>query len=165
MKLSRADKDARIVELYKNGWSFRQLQKRCHRSPNYIAKLVNGIEVTCTMCSKPKGKIRFHTYHPDRLNRPDYAILLCPSCYAKEEAKLRREKENQSPSPLNPIVPATQNLASDPGPTSILDYLEPLSPREKKVLTGLGIALVIEAFYPGFFDRRWQRIKDRWRRS
>jgi len=45
MRLSEKDKDARIVELYKAGWSFRQLQKRYHRSPNYIAKLVKGIEV------------------------------------------------------------------------------------------------------------------------
>ncbi len=164
MKLSRIEQDARIMELYKSGQSFRKLQKRYHRSPNYITRLVKGIEVTCSACGKPKGKVRFHAHHPDRFNRPDYTIPLCPSCYAKEEAKLRREKENQSLSPLNPIVPATQNLASDPRTTSILDYLEPLSPREKKVLTGLGIVSVIEAFYPGFFDRRWQRIKDHWKK-
>ena len=95
MRLSREDKDARIVELYKSGWSFRQLQKRYHVSPNYIASLVCGIEVTCTTCGKPKGKVRCHAHHPDRLNRPDYTIPLCPSCHAKEEAKLRREKENK----------------------------------------------------------------------
>jgi len=93
MRLSEKDKDARIVELYKAGWSFRQLQKRYHRSPNYIAMLVKGIEVTCAACGKTKGKVRFHAHHPDRLNRPDYTIPLCPSCHAKEEAKLRREKK------------------------------------------------------------------------
>ena len=165
MRLSKEDIDARIVELYKTGWSFRQLQKRYRRSPNYIARLVKGLEVTCSACGKPKGKVRFHAHHLDRINRPDYTIPLCPSCHAKEEAKLRREKGNQSLSPLNPIVPATQNLASDPRTTSIPAYLGPLSPTGKKVVTGLGIALVIEAMYPGFFERRWREIQDHWQRS
>lgn len=164
MRLSGEDKDARIVELYKSGWSFRQLQKRYHKSPNYVAKLVKGIEVTCTACGKPKGKVRFHAHHPDRINRPDYTIPLCPSCHAKEEAKLRREKENQSLSPLNPIVPTTQSLTSDHRTTSIPAHLGPLSPTGKKVVTGLVIALVLEALFPGFFDKRWQEIKDHWRR-
>ncbi len=119
MRLSEKDKDVRIVELYKAGWSYKQLQKRYHRSPNYIARLVHGIEVTCTACGKPKGKVRFHTHHPDRLNRPDYTIPLCPSCHAKEEARLRREKEKQSQSPLNPIVPTTENMASKPKTASL----------------------------------------------
>jgi len=165
MRLSEKDKDARIVELYKAGLSFRQLQKRYHRSPNYIARLVKCIEVTCSTCGKPKGKVRFHAHHPDRINLPDYTILLCPSCHAKEEARLRREKESQSLSPLNPIVPATQNRASDPRTTSIPAYLGPLSPTGKKVVTGLGIALVIEAMYPGFLDKRWKEIQHHWKRS
>ena len=165
MRLSRVDKDARIVELYKSGWSFRQLQNHYHRSPNYIAKLVKGIEVVCTMCGKSKGKVRFHAHHPDRINRPDYTIPLCPSCHAKEEAKLRRQKENRSQYPLGAALPITENIASNPSTASILDYLEPLSPTGKKVVTGLGIVLVIEAFYPGFFDRRWEGIKNRWKRS
>ena len=43
MRLNRVDKDARIVELYKRGWSFRQLQKHYHRSPNNIAQLVGAL--------------------------------------------------------------------------------------------------------------------------
>jgi len=93
MRLSREDKNAKIVELYKSGWGFRQLQKRYHVSPNYIASLVRGIEVTCTICGKPKGKVRFHAHHPDRLNRPDYTIPLCPSCHAKEEANFEEKAE------------------------------------------------------------------------
>jgi len=165
MRLSRVDKDARIVELYKSGWSFRQLQKHYHRSPNYIARIVRGIEVTCTTCGKPKGKVRFHAHHPDRLNRPDYTIPLCPSCHAKEEAKLRREKENQPRSPLGFISPTTGNLASKPNNTSLSVPLGPLSPTGKKVLKGLGAVLAIEALFPGFFDRRWQEIQAHWRKS
>ncbi len=165
MRLSREDKDARIVELYKSGWSFRQLQKRYHRSPNYIAKLVRGIEVTCAACGKPKGKVHFHAHHPDRLNRPDYTIPLCPSCHAKEEAKLRRQKENKLQSPPNPIVPTTQTLGSAPRTTSIPVRLGPLSPTGKKIVKGSGIALIVEALWPGFFERRWREIQDHWRRS
>ncbi len=165
MRLSREDKDARIVELYKSGLSFRQLQRRYHLSPNYIASLVRGIEVTCTICSKPKGKVRFHAHHPDRLNRPDYTIPLCPSCHAKEEAKLRREKENQPRSPLDSLSPTTGNITSKPTNTSLSVPLGPLSPTGKKVLKGLGVGLAIEASSPGFFDRRWQEIQNHWRKS
>jgi len=165
MRLSEKDKDARIVELYKAGWSFRQLQKRYHRSPNYIAMLVKGIEVTCAACGKTKGKVRFHAHHPDRLNRPDYTIPLCPSCHAKEEAKLRREKENYSQSHLNPIVPMAENIASKPRTAALSFPPRPLSPTQKKVLTGLVIALAIEALFPGFFERRWQEIQTHWRKS
>lgn len=165
MRLSSEDKDARIVELYRSGWSYRQLQKRYHRSPNYIARLVQGIEVTCTACGKPKGKVRFHAHHPDRLNRPDYTIPLCPSCHAKEEAKLRREKENPSQSPMNPIMPTTENIVSKPRNTALSFPPGPLSPTQKKVLTSLGIALALETLFPGFFDKRWQEIQEHWQRS
>lgn len=165
MRLSKVDKDARIVKLYKSGWSFRQLQKRYHKSPNYIAKLVKGIEVTCAACGKPKGKVRFHAHHPDRLNRPNYTIPLCPSCHAKEEAKLRREKEEKSKAPLSGVLPTTENIASKPSAAPLTFPTGPLSPTGKKVMTGLGIALVIETFFPGFFDRRWKEIKDHWQRS
>jgi len=165
MRLSEEDKDARIIELYKTGWSFRQLQKRYHRSPNYIARLVQGIEVTCTACGKPKGKVRFHAHHPDRLNRPDYTIPLCPSCHAKEEAKLRRKKENILQSPLSAGLPTTENIANKPSTASLSFPRGPLSSTEKKVLTGLGIALAAETLSPGFFERRWQEIQDHWHKS
>ncbi len=165
MRLSREDKDVRIVELYKSGLSFRQLQKRYNVSPNYIASLVRGIEVTCTTCGKPKGKVRFHAHHPDRLNRPDYTIPLCPSCHAKEDTKLRREKENRPRSPLNSLSPATGNIVSKPINTSLSSPIGPLSPTGKKVLKGLGVALAIEILFTGFFDRRWQEFQDHWRKS
>jgi len=165
MRLSEEDKDARIIELYKTGWSFRQLQKRYHKSPNYIAKLVKGKEVTCTACGKPKGKVRFHAHHPDRLNHPDYTIPYCPSCHAKEEAKLRQEREEKSQSLLSSVLPATENLASKPSNTSLSVPLGPLSPTDKKGLTCLGIVLAVETLSPGFFERRWQEIKDHWQKS
>ena len=133
MRLSKEDKDVRIVELYKSGWSFKKLQKRYHKSPNYIAKLVKGTEVICTACGKPKGKICFHAHHPDRINRPNYTIPLCPSCHAKEEARLRQDKENQSWSSLSSVLPVTENLAAKPINTPLLVPLEPLSPTGKKL--------------------------------
>ncbi len=165
MRLSKEAKDAKIVELYQSGQSYRQLQINYHKSLNYIAKLVQGIEVTCTACGRPKGKVHFHAHHPDRINQPDYTIPLCPSCHAKEEAKLRRERRNQSQAPLNPIVPATENPASKSSNTSLSVPLGPLSPTGKKILKGLGIAMLVEASSPGFFDRRLQEIQDRWRKA
>ena len=165
MRLSKKDIDAKIIELYKSGWSFRQLQKRYHKSPNYIAKLVKGIEVKCSACGKPKGKVRFHAHHPDRINRPDYTIPLCPSCHTKEEAKLRREKEEKSQAPLSEALPATENKASKPSSAPLTFLPGPLSPTERKVVTGVDIFLVIEALFPGFFERRWKEIKDHWQRS
>ena len=165
MRLSKEDTDAKIVELYKSGWSFRQLQKRYHKSPNYVAKLAKGIEVTCTSCGKNKGKVRFHAHHQDRLNRPNYTTPLCPSCHAKEEAKLRRQKENKSQSPLSKELPTTENIANKPSTASLSFPRGPLSPAKKKVLTGIGIALVVETLFPGFFDKRWKEIQDHWQRS
>jgi hypothetical protein len=165
MRLSAEDIDSKIVDLYKRGWSFRPLQKSYHKSPNYISKLVKGIEVKCASCGKPKGKGRFHTYHPDRVNRPDYTIPLCPSCYAKQEMKLRREKEEKSQAPLSEALPRTRNIATKPNTSPLTFPPGPLSPTGKKVLIGVGIALVTEALFPGFFERRWKEIKEHWQRS
>jgi len=165
MRLSKEDIDAKILELYKSGWSFRQLQKRYHKSPNYIARLVKGIEVTCTACGKPKGKVRFHAHHPDRINRPDYTIPLCPSCHAKEEARLRREKENKLQPVASAASPITENIVSNTDTTSLSFSLIPLSQTKKRVAVGLAIALVAEALSPGFLDKRWQEVKDHWEKS
>jgi hypothetical protein len=95
MRFTKKEREAKIVSLYKSGWSYKQLQKRYTISPNYLSKLVKDIEVKCAACGKHKGKARFHAYHPDRINRPNYTITLCPSCHAKEELKLQRDKPNQ----------------------------------------------------------------------
>ena len=158
MRLSGEDKDAKIVELYKGGWSFRQLQKRYHRSPNYIARLVKGIEVKCTFCGKPKGKIRFHAHHPDRINQPDYTIPLCPSCHATEEARLRREKQSQS---RTPAVNTHQLINRESSPTTaLLTYpSRPLSNTERKLITAAGITLLVLELFPnllGDIQRHWQ---------
>ena len=170
MRLSKSDKDERIIELYKSGWSYRAIQKRYHQSPNEIARLVKGIEVTCTACGKPKGKVRFHAHHPDRVNRPDYTIPLCPSCHATEEARLRRERENksQSLSLVNKTSSAlikTENAVSQPNTPALSFPRGPLTSKEKKVLAGVGIAMLVETYSPGFFERRWQEIQDRWHKS
>ena len=165
MRISEEEKKRKIVELYKSGSTYSYLQKRYHISSKSISKLVKGIEVKCAICGKLKGKTHFHAHHPDRDNRPNFTIPLCPSCHAKEEARLRREKENQSQSPLNIIMPTTENIASKPSTTSLSAPLGPLSPTGKKGLAGLGIALVVEMLFPGFFERRWQEIKDHWQRS
>ena len=34
MRLSKENVDQKIIKLYESGWSFRQLQKRYHKSPN-----------------------------------------------------------------------------------------------------------------------------------
>ncbi len=168
MRLSKEDKDVKIVELYKSGVSFRRLQKQYHKSPNYIAKLVQGIGVVCTACGKPKGKVRFHAHHPDRVYFPDYTIPLCPSCHAKEEAKLRRENKNKPRSPLSTKSTAsftTENIVSKPSTPSLSFPRGPLSSTEKKVIAGAGIAMAVEAFSPGFFEKRWQEIQEHWHKS
>jgi len=165
MRLNKEDKDVKIVELYKTGWSFRQLQKRYHKSPNYISKLVRGIEVTCTACGKPKGKVRFHAHHPDRVNRPNYTIPLCPSCHAKEEARLRQEKGNKLQSTVSAALPMTENIVSNPSTASLSFPIVPLSTTKEKVAISYGLALVVEAWSPGFFERRWQEIKAHWKKS
>ncbi len=148
MRLSRKDKDARIVELYKSGWSFKQLQERYHKSPNYIAKLVRGIEVTCAACGKPKGKVRFHAHHPDRLNQPDYTIPLCPSCHATEEARLRKEKQSQSRTPAAD-TPQLINRESRPS-TALPAYPPP--PLSKTEIVGSLITLVALQAFPNLLD-------------
>lgn len=165
MRLSKEDVDAKIVELYKSGCSFRQLQKRYHKSPNYIAKLVNSIEVTCTACGKPKGKVHFHAHHPDRINQPDYTIPLCPSCHVIEEARLRRERNNKSQSltlfnkTSTALIKTEDALSQQSTPPLSFSY-GPLSPKAKKILTCTVIAMLAETLSPGFFERRWQEIQD-----
>ena len=159
MRLSRAAKDSRIVGLYRSGWSYRQLQNHYHCSPNYIARLVQGIEVECAMCGKPKGKVRFHAHHPDRLNRPDYTIPLCPSCHATEEARLRKEKQSQS---QTPAADTQQLINRESRPSTALPAYPPrtLSKTEKKVIVGgLITLLVLQAFLNLLDDirRHWQQ--------
>jgi len=102
------------------------------------------------MCGKPKGKVRFHTHHPDRLNRPDYTIPLCPSCHAKEEARLRKEK---------PATALTIKAKTEPPPTSTLPMFwfppQPLSKTEK-VLIGY---VVVSQLFPNLLPSLWNDIQ------
>ena len=157
MRLSRTDKDAKIVELYQSGWSYRQLQKHYHRSPNNIAQLVKGIEVVCSSCGKPKGKIRFASHHPDRVNHPHDTIPLCPSCHAKEEAKIRKKKETE-PRVLAPSLPTVLKKESSTQTTSTILPRLPRQPLSKtgKVVIG---SLIIPALFPNL----WNDIQRHWR--
>ncbi len=165
MRLSKEQKENNILELYRSGHTYSYLQKRYRISSRDISRIVKGAQVGCCFCGKPKGKTRFHAHHPDRVNQPDYTIPACPSCHAKEEARLRREKENQPRPLLCLLPPTTGDIASKPINTSLSAPLGPLSPKGEKVLKGIGVGLVIEALFPGFFDRRWQEIQDHWRKS
>ena len=168
MRLSRETEDAKIIELYMSGWSYRRLQKRYHCSPNHISRLVRGLGVKCTMCGKPKGKVRFHAHHPDRLNLPDYTIPLCPSCHAKEEARIRRERQNQ---PSISVTTPSPDLNPEPAPATRPALLRgPISPTKKKVAVGI---LAADVLFPKLFPyliasferagERYQEKKRRWR--
>ena len=161
MRLSKREKEAKIVELYKSGWSYNQLQKRYKISPNYLAKLVKGIEVKCTTCGKYKGKVRFRTFHPDKINRPKYAITLCPSCHAKEELKSRRDNQNLSQTTVtNP--PQLANKESNLSTTLPLYPVRPLSKTAKVVIGGGIVILTVKDVFPNFFNnlQHWLQPPD-----
>ncbi len=171
MRLSRKKQDERIIKLYKNGRSYKTLQKRYHRSPNKIAELVRGMEVTCTACGKPKGKLHFHAHHPDRVNRPNYTVPLCPSCHAKEEARIRKEQQNQ---PETLATTPNSNLIPKHTPAILpTASLVPLSPTVKKVAIGIATAAIVDTLFPTFFPKLitsfqngneyYQEKKRRWR--
>ena len=163
MRLSREQKEAKIIELYKDGWSYRQLQKRYHVSPRDIAKLVEGIEVKCAICGKPKGKIRFHAHHPDRVDQPDYTIPLCPSCHATEEARLRRDKQSQS---RTPAADTPQLINRESRPSTALPAYPPRPLSKTGKIVFVGSLVVLEAF-PNLLDdirRHWQQPNSSGRR-
>lgn len=177
MRRSKSDIDEAIIGYYKVGWSYRKLQRKFHKSPNYLSELLQGIEVVCAACGKPKGKVKFHAHHPDRVNFPDYTIPLCPSCHPREEAKLRREKEqskqSQSPILVNPSSPHV-NLESEPPEKPALSLPPgPLSPTGKKLALGVVTAGILDAVIPTWKsdivetfkngNQRYKEKKRRWR--
>jgi hypothetical protein len=76
--------------------------------------------------------------------------------------KLRREKEEKSKAPLIGALQKTEIIASKPNTAPLIFPPSPLSPTERKVLTGVGIVIAMETFFPGFFDNLWQKIQDHW---
>ncbi|MEM4973444.1 MAG: hypothetical protein QXR87_07045 [Candidatus Hadarchaeales archaeon] len=131
-KISRAERNRRIVELYSKGYSYRQIQKRYRVSSKTICKLVKGIEIKCLMCGMPKGRKRFHAHHPNRRLLPDYTAPLCPSCHGKvtvEEKKAKTTGKNArldfSPQPKIGSLPRFRNLEE------AVRYLEEREKREK----------------------------------
>ena len=166
MRLTKENKDEKIVELYKNGWSYKQLQKRYNISPNHLAKLVRGIEVKCAVCGKHKGKVHFRAYHPDRINRPNYTITLCQSCHTKEELKLRRDTQKQSRT-LTTNTHRLPNKESDLSTTLSIYPTRPLPKTVKKVFVGGVITLAVKEVLPNFFNDllRWLQQPDNSRKK
>lgn len=158
MRISEEGKKRKIVELYKSGSTYSYLQKRYHISSKSISKLVKGIEVKCAICGKLKGKTHFHAHHPDRDNRPNFTIPLCPSCHAKEEAKIRKEKETE-PRALAPSLLTVSKKESSTQTISTTLPRPPLQPLSKtgKVVIG---SLIILALFPNL----WNDIQRHWRK-
>lgn len=115
-KISRAERNRRIEELYKKGYSYRQIQKRYRVSSKTISKLVKGTESKCQMCGMPRGRRRFHAHHPDRRLFPNYTVLLCPSCHARVTAEERRVK--QASPPPSSTLPLPQTVVRSPVPST-----------------------------------------------
>jgi len=155
MRLSKEQKEANILELYESGHTYSYLQKRYRISSRDISRIVKGVQVECFFCGKPKGKTRFHAHHPDRVNQPDYTIPACPSCHAREEARIRKERESQPERPATATPEPTNRVNC---PTTIFPTLppQPLS-RTEKVIIGSFLLLTL---FPNLLDdiqRHWQQ--------
>ena len=104
MKISIEERNKKIIDLYKQGYSYRQIRKRFKVSPNTIRKLTKKIQVKCFSCGKIKGvREKFHQHHPDKINRPNYTVPICIKCHQKITEQERRQKKTkiiQNPKPI-----------------------------------------------------------------
>ena len=155
MRLSKEQKENNILELYRSGHTYSYLQKRYRISSRDISRIVKGVQVECFFCGKPKGKTRFHAHHPDRVNQPDYTIPACPSCHAREEARIRKERESQLGTPTTARPEPTNRVNC---PTTIFPTLPPQPLlRTEKVIMGSFLLLTL---FPNLLDdiqRHWYR--------
>ena len=114
-KISKAERKARILELYKNrGYSYLGIQKVYKVSSKTIAKIVKGIVIKCSNCGTPKSKGRFHAHHPIPTNE-DYTIPLCASCHARYHAEKR--ELDKLPKPTAAVKPGMTILQEPPKPS------------------------------------------------
>lgn len=65
-------------------------------SPNYPVKLFKGkdLDKYCEHCGENDSKV-LEKHHPDKENRPDYAIWLCSNCHSKVTGKEAKERAKQ----------------------------------------------------------------------
>ena len=108
----------KLIKARKEGATFSQLQRRFGVSPNYLSKLFKGKDVNkyCEHCGENDPEV-LEKHHPDKENRPDYAIWLCSNCHSKitrKEAKERttQKNEEQSISNQSPIPQKMDDLTS-----------------------------------------------------
>jgi len=95
----------KLIKARKEGATFSELQRRFGVSPNYLSKLFKGKDVNkyCEHCGENDPEV-LEKHHPDKENRPDYAIWLCSNCHSKitrKEAKERTTQKNQEQSISN----------------------------------------------------------------
>lgn len=154
MRISEEEKKRKIVELYKSGSTYSYLQKRYHISSKSISKLVKGIEVKCAICGKLKGKTHFHAHHPDRDNRPNFTIPLCPSCHAKEEAEIRKQGRNLISTPTIKLPTGTTKLTRNPDRTAFPAL-------DTRKVTGRDIVIAIGLLY--LLPKIWNDIQRHWK--
>jgi len=96
MKISIKERNEKIIELYKQGYSYRQICKRYKVSPNTVRKLTEKIQVKCFSCGKIKGaREKFQQHHPDKINRPNYTVPVCVKCHQKITKQEQRWKKSQ----------------------------------------------------------------------
>lgn len=155
MRLSKEQKGNNILELYRSGHTYSYLQKRYRISSRDISRIVKGVQVECFFCGKPKGKTRFHAHHPDRVNQPDHTVPACPSCHAKEEARIRKEMESRPGTPATTKSEPTNRVSC---PTTSFPTLPPQPLlRTEKLIIGSFLLLIL---YPNLLDdmhRHWYR--------
>jgi transposase-like protein len=117
MRISTEERNKMIIELYKRGASYSDIQRRYKVSSKTIAKLVKGIEVKCQGCGTLKGKKKFQEHHTDRENRPNDTILLCIPCHVKADILLREKAKTQISPSLQPPPLSSPSLHSRKGMT------------------------------------------------
>jgi len=107
-----------LIKTKKGGATFSELQRRFGVSPNYLVKLFKGkdIDKYCEHCGENDPEV-LEKHHPDKENRPDYAIWLCSNCHSKitrKEAKERttQKTEEQNISKQSPVPQKMDDLAS-----------------------------------------------------
>jgi hypothetical protein len=98
MRLNLIARNNKIIDMYKKGYSYRQIRKKYKVSPNTIRKLTKNIQVKCSICGKVKGeKEKFQQHHPNREANPNYTIPVCLKCHKKitqQELSLKKQQTN-----------------------------------------------------------------------
>jgi hypothetical protein len=118
-RLTREEKYQRIRELYKAGWTYRQLMRQYRVSPNLIRKLTEVITIRCARCNRVKGpREKFELHHPDKQNRQDFTVPLCKACHLAVTLEERKAKPQESPPPTfdrkSPIEELIERLEREP---------------------------------------------------